>query len=263
MFDYHTTPANQLYLLCCLFGNIYFTDKIHIHVKLIWYFMASCHVLLTYYVGLVFILYNKKKPIMMSLYVIGLQFMGNVVQIGLPLMCYYCRTNIRSMIRKVDKIYQDRSAGDVYKTDASLDPKMVIIGNLSMYVACNFVRLFSCILDAIIFYDEAKLNNYLYYIYPLPKIINVTSLAVFLFINACFNLIFMFAMMQWLALLAFMLFWSTICYNQLILVSYKLDIETAYMTGYVEKTNQPSKAWNRAFKRSLIQGVKKFQKIIR
>lgn len=266
LFGYRSTAANQLYLLFCFCGNIYFTDKIHKHVKWLWLSMASWYILLTYYTGLMYILHSDKRSVMKSLYVLSLQILANAMQFGLPLMCYWCRNNIEDTITQVDKISQYRSSynGAEARTVSKLiNAKRMILSNVSIILVTNFVRLFVSVFDVIVFYDEAKLNNSFYYIFFLPKNQNVSGLGEFLIINVIFDLTFVFVITQWISLLSFMLLWTIICHNHLIMVCHQMTEAMNEIIGYVERIYKPSRTWNRAFRRNLVWAIRKYQKIIR
>ncbi|XP_065209423.1 uncharacterized protein LOC135837908 [Planococcus citri] len=171
MFGFETTLANQMYLLYCVVGNVYYTDKIHRKTKLVWFWFVYIAWLPAFFTFLLYIVYGRQTgDLVLVIYMgflVAFMLMESIVRPAIAV--YWYRNDIEQMISMADKILTKTpsTAPRTSTSDKYLDAKK-IISTILVELGIIVVLYVSCVtLDVIFFYREEKIKNYMYYLAPL------------------------------------------------------------------------------------------------
>lgn len=115
--------------------------------------------------------------------------------------------------------------------------------------------------DAIFFFNEVKAKNCLYYMLPIPLVQEYGSLKWYLLVNVVSVLVIEIFLIEWASILAMVLYWNTICCNEIICMSNELKLQTYDLEILIGKNDESWKEWDQIFERCLQRGVEKFQRI--
>ncbi|XP_065204556.1 uncharacterized protein LOC135834566 [Planococcus citri] len=168
MFGFETTLANQMYLLYCVIGNVYYTDKIHRKTKLVWFWIAYTVWLPIFISILLYIVYGRLIGDVMLLIYMGFAIIFALMEtiVKPAIAVYWYRNNIEQMISMADKILT-KTPSTKRSSDKYMDPKK-ITSTILVELGITIVLYGSIpILDVIIFYRVEKVENYMYYMLPL------------------------------------------------------------------------------------------------
>ncbi|XP_065204555.1 uncharacterized protein LOC135834564 [Planococcus citri] len=173
MFGYETTLANQMYLLYCVLGNVYYTDKIHRKTKLVWFWIVYISWLPASVSILLYIVYGRQTGDLVLLIYIGfllvLMLMESIVKPAIAL--YWYRNDIEQMISMADKILaKTPSTTRTSTSDKYLDAKTITSSILVGLGTSIAVYVSVATIDVIFFYREEKVKNYMYYLVPLSGV---------------------------------------------------------------------------------------------
>ena len=272
IFGYKSTVANQLYLFYYLSGKIYYTDQIHHQVKYLWYSMVLCQTAILFSVGVTYSRYMYEiKCDLMMLYNVAIS-VGSLQSIvfGLPLFCRLYSDRIEKMIEYVDHILITRqrrrcnfdpSFSDRFERDEIIiHAKKWFSYFISLYF--TFFELYSliCFFDVLLFYEEHKAKNYLYYALPPPLIREYGDLQTYLIYNGVLSAsILILALQLWLVV-AILLYWNIICCDELVSISTYLDVEMSNLNRQFRDGNIQD--WNNVFETILLRFAKRLQNVI-
>ncbi|XP_065206945.1 uncharacterized protein LOC135836201 [Planococcus citri] len=176
MFGFKTTLANQMYLLYCIIGNIYYTDKIHQKTKRVWFWIVYIICLPIVVSILLCIVYGRQTGDLVLLIYIGFAIMLSLIELFVKpaITVFWYGSNIEQMISMADKILM-KTSPIMHTSNNYLDAKK-IIRNILIELAITLVLYTSvAFLDVMFFYEEEKVKNYMYYIAPLPGLVEFGS----------------------------------------------------------------------------------------
>ncbi|XP_065222142.1 uncharacterized protein LOC135846787 [Planococcus citri] len=263
MFGYETTTANQLYLLYCICGKIYFTDKIHSQMKYFWFFLNLSGILVAYSIGLVCFFYDTKQDVRMQLEIMNAVGISTDLGIFFPVIVYYYREGIEAMISGIDQVLKSKPKSlQQHEPRDRINAKTMIVTNFSIVLAMDLIYLFICHLDLMFFYEESKVKNFMYYTLPLPNIdehgskkLLYANFLMFMFFSPLF-------WFQWIAGVSMISLWGATCHNELIFVRDQFDHKMDILNDPISKKyNQNLSGWNRVYKKILVKDVHDFNRI--
>ena len=268
IFGYKSTEANQLFAFYCIFGKIYFTNKINPWVKYLWYLLNLSEISFFCIIGWVFFWYDTNNDLMLKLNVAN-AIGANFVEIfGFPLIVYLYGNEIDTMIKLVDDILQTTTKADVsHRLDQespTIKKGTIFASVLGPMILCFMVIYsFICYFDMILFYDAKKVKNYLYYAYPTPLMQDYGTLRYFFIANSISTFFLEIYMFQLMSSLAIALQWNRICCHELIRIKDDFDSATRRLTEHIEDdTGEITwKQWNRDFQSITRRATERFQKI--
>lgn len=262
IFGYKTTEANQLFLLHCFTGKIIFTDKIHLQVKYLWYSMLTFQVTISYFVYNSHMWYGFENDFMMLFDLNNLVMVCNNMVFGLPLVSYWFRTNIESMIEGVDEIYASLSSPAEGKCKNTLNVKKVLFLNVSYFCGVWSLSLFY-LFDMIFFFEEEKIDNRYYYPVSTPLVKQFRSTDNYFIFNVLMNILYTQTCLQCLVFMSFILYWGTTCSNALICAANEINDAMNHTRSHFDLMSTNDETWNQDFTKLLIHHIKRFQKMTR
>lgn len=256
IFGYKSTAANRLYVFYCFIGKIYSTKKVNHWVKYLWYVLVSSEILFSYFIGLGYLLYDEHTDLMMMFNVANALGANTVATLGFPLVSYFYSADIKAMIELVDDILTTRGQQLVVVDERKgfgwiLGP--IVVG-ISIY---SLIGVF----DVVLFFEEEKLKNYLYYTYPVPLIQRYGTFGYFFFINGISIMVSGLSMFELVSSLAIVLQWNIVCGDELIRIKNDFHAKTFHMEWRIEKGDESWKDWNRDFESAVERGIERFRKV--
>lgn len=261
IFGYKTTLANQLFLLYCFCGKIYFTDKINHSFRIIWILHHLSGLLVGYVVAIAFLLNDKEPDILMQLFMINVMANSALMGFFIPFISFWYRDSIEQSIRDIDFIILRANANH------KLDLWTYVLRNIVIVIISGIIFAYICVFDVIVFYDEEKVKNYTYYLFPFPNTEQVGTFRMFLVSTALSCIILSSQSLEALSALTFILIWNVVCHSQMKIIRQKLDHRSAVLSSNLEKNYRDrdglSRGIKRAFRLSVVQGVRDFQRITR
>ncbi|XP_065202857.1 uncharacterized protein LOC135833137 [Planococcus citri] len=215
MFGFKTTLANQMYLSFCILGNVYFTDKIHRKTKLVWFCCAHGVCL---FVGLSFILcliFGKPtEDILLLVYMVyEVTFTSMEIIVKPAIATFWYRDEIKQMISMADRILlKQQLTKSSHKNDLDVT-KIMLYSSIALLMSISLYNSIT-LADLILFYEEEKVQNYMYYVTPLPGLTQFGSLTLFTVYSVSFS---SFAFCGFIVVLLHRVFaipWAVICHNE-------------------------------------------------
>lgn len=216
MFDFETTLANQLYIVQCGWGNVYYTDKICRKTKCLWFcwLYSSC----LFVVGpvILYLIYGRQTGDTLLLIYTG--FISVIVPLYLfvkaALAMFRYRKDIEETILMADKILMKKVSLQMdessNKSDMKRWPKKVAIGLYVSFLPYTFIT----ILDMVLFYEDEKVKDFSYYPIPLSGLEHYASLRFYVFFNVVANCLAMPFFLIFYSYAIFYMFWVSICFNE-------------------------------------------------
>ncbi|XP_065215341.1 uncharacterized protein LOC135841999 [Planococcus citri] len=224
MFGYQTTLANQLYLMHLISGRTYSTDKLHWHIKLAYFvpnFAMFCQVFI---ICALYCNYGFEGDLILMTQVAFFEMLGISSTLIIPLASCMFGDGIDTMVELVDRLLVERRSlgGDVQK-EGIVNIRTWMIINYSALCALSFVYLGAGTCDIIMFYEEEKVKNYIYYSIPFPYIEEYGSMRLLLFVNlGTPSFIGMLNSITMLSAIAMPLIWAAVCHNEVIHICHDL-----------------------------------------
>ncbi|XP_065216442.1 uncharacterized protein LOC135842754 [Planococcus citri] len=259
IFGYKSTVANQLYLLYCFAGHIYFTDKVHKRVKYFWYGIVSCQLLYSSVIGLEYLWLEKKIDLMLKLHVVNFVGMINSTAVFYPIIMYLCRDRIEALIQHVDNILLLDLGSGLKQKKMIADAKKYFALYLIPSVICVLVYSLASIPNIVLFFEEEKISNGLFYAYPPPLVQKYTSMWLYLIATGIIFIVYALTMAQGWSALGFILYWNLICCAQLTSTKDYLHAGTCDLNAYTDEQVKFSDDWNGIFDCMLEHSIKEFQ----
>ncbi|XP_065210515.1 uncharacterized protein LOC135838705 [Planococcus citri] len=261
IFGYETTLANQLFLLYCFCGKIYFTRKITNSFRFIWTLFNLSGVLVGYVIAGAFLLHDKEPDISMQLFMITMMMNSTQIAVFIPLLTFLNRDNIEQYIRDIDRILQNRSSHQ-----EKLNLRKYVYGNILIELIGGIVFSTTCLWDVLIFYEEEKVKNYSYYLCPFPNT-ELTGTKTSFLINTALSIFILSsqACTAW-STVSTLLIWSVICNAQLKKARKTLDHRSDFLSSFIEKTYRVygvSRYAEKTFEKITIEGIRDIQQITR
>lgn len=264
IFGYRSTVANQLYLLYCFSGHIYFCNKIHKQVKYLWCFVIACQLTFASTIALDYLWYLSIDDVMMLFNVINAIGAIQMTTMGIPSIVYLFGDRIEKMIKHVDDILaQEINSGGFKQHKIMADSKQRFASFLAPYSVCSVVYFSVCVLDLVLFFEEYKATNYLYYPYPPPMVQTYGSDFRLIFVMQFLtSLMFMFMIFESFSVFSLVLYWNVICCNELIDISTYLFSRSRGLNNYesMDDGYRVLARWDTVFECTLEHSIKKFQK---
>ncbi|XP_065204132.1 uncharacterized protein LOC135834228 [Planococcus citri] len=260
IFDYKSTVANQLYLLYCFSGNIYFTDKISKRVKFLCYSVILCQLLISYSIGLTYfrdIMSASNKNFTMMFDVSSVFGCYQIIEFGFPLISYFYGDRIETMIDHVDAILSSECTLNQNEIMAHAKEKCRLF--MGLFAIFCLVYLSAGSFEVILFFDEAKIKNYLYYAAPPPLIGQIEGLLMYFIFNCVLASSYILASLKVWSVLSIVLYWNIICCDQLVSLRDGLGTKMRDFAESQESWN----TWNVIFERNVANCAKRFQNIMR
>ena len=260
IFGYHSTTSNQLHLLYCISGEIYFGDKIRPFVRYSWFVVNLFGVIIPFTSGPSCLLHDNIQDARQLMDIATAVGIATDISIVLPCILYYYRSNIENTIDGIDKILSKPiSKINIQRTRI----KPIIIRNFYIMSALICVHSFTCILDIVLFYEEEKVKNFQYYMFPWPDIENNGSSVLFIFDS----LLLMFGSplywFLWIAGVTMIALWGTTCHNELMYLKDRLDFNMNRLNSLIINGYEKSQKWHRTFNQTLIKHMEDFETINR
>ncbi|XP_065215653.1 uncharacterized protein LOC135842228 [Planococcus citri] len=263
IFGYESTVANQLYLLYCFAGHIYFTDKVHKRVKYFWYGIVSYQLLYSSVISLEYLCLERKTDLMVKLHVLNFACMINTAAIIFPLIVYLCGDRIEALIQHVDDILMLDLGSGLKQKKIIADAKKYFALYLIPSAISYLVLTFASVPDVVLFYEEEKLSNSLYYAFPPPLIQKYTSMWLYLIATGIIFIVYALTLAQAWSSLGFVLYCSIIVCVQLTSTKNFLRSRTRDLNVYTDDQVKHSADWNGMFNCMLEHGILEFQQVTR
>lgn len=264
IFGYKSTAANQLYLLYCLNGKIYFTHKIHRQVKYLWLVPLTLEISICYFAVVTNLWYDSERDFMMMFDMMNLLGVCNMAVFVFPLISYWFRDNIETMIEAVDEIIVMRSRSKLAsyseKTRSIMSLKKVFVFNVSIFCA-SFMVTFLYLFDVVIFFEMRKIQSRFYYPLSIPLAKPFRSQDNFFIFNFCLSLVIVQIFGRCFSTLFFMIYWSVTCHNELIHTTNEINTLSNHLNAYIGQHDNPSAVWDEHLIQNLIPTIKRFKKI--
>ncbi|XP_065226785.1 uncharacterized protein LOC135850024 [Planococcus citri] len=215
MFGFKTTLANQMYLLFCLIGNVYFTEKIHRKTKLVWFCCANGVLLFVGFSFIFCLIFAKPmEDILLLVYMVyEVTYTSMEVIVKPAIAIFWYRDEIEQMISMADKILlkQQLTKGS-YENDLDVNKIM----KYSSVVLVMSILLYNTITltDLILFYEEEKVKNYMYYVTPLPGLTKFGSMTLYMAYTVLFSSFSFGGFILIILHRVFAIPWAVICHNE-------------------------------------------------
>ncbi|XP_065218899.1 uncharacterized protein LOC135844595 [Planococcus citri] len=176
MFGFETTLANQLYLIYCMMGNIYYTDKIHKKTKVFW-FCSTYSVFIQIVVSIIsYLIYGRQTGDLVLLIYTGFATIFAVNELIVkPAIVFLYRNEIERMILAADRILMKKTS----KFENEIEVKHTVINALMAYLIPLIPYVLITVLDMALFYEEEKVHNYKYYVIPFSGLEHHGSLGLY------------------------------------------------------------------------------------
>ncbi|XP_065199608.1 uncharacterized protein LOC135831214 isoform X2 [Planococcus citri] len=200
---------------------------------------------------------------MLKLHVVNLVGMINSTTILCPIIMYLCRDRIEAMIQLVDNILMLDLGSGFKKKKILSDAKKYFAVYLIPHVICCLVYSFASIPDVVLFFEEEKLSNSLYYAFPPPLVQKYASIWLFLIATGIIFIVFALTMAQGWSVFSLILYWNIICCAQFTSIKNYLHAGTCDLNAYTDEQVKFSDDWNEVFDCMLEHSIKEFQCAIR
>lgn len=271
LFRYKTRTVNHLYLFYCIFGKIFTTGGFNLFFKLVfwsWHFSAP---LLGYATGLIYVWYGDKKDFIMLLYNCFTVCLCTFITIVVPLASHWYAHNIESMFDVMDRILSKKNSSKQCLEDG-ININKILINDLLIILICGLIFSSTCIFDVLLFYEDYKIRNYMYYVIPLINLEQYGSRKLLLTTTAIIHLATALPIVEVWTILKFFEIWAAACHHEVmsiceemkqhstILVAKTTCIPLYYSTG---KDIAQKMALSENFKQNLIPLVNDFQEVTR
>lgn len=264
MFGYKSTPANQFFLLYYFGGSFYFSDQIHWHIRFLFVSLHLCGISIGCALGLWHFVYNMDSPPWFHLYTFN--FVGTPVLLGVffPIMLYRYKTTIETAIREMDIILTTNQEFTLKKSGLKfMNIRKVILINMIGISAFATTMTVARTIDVILFYEDDKTRNIMFYMIPVAKTEQYGRLEFYLVTNTICSTAFSFIVFQWMSLVFLIVLWYATCCNQIILLGRHIRIRSAELNAYADAQHEVIEAWNQAFENVIAYASNRFQEIIR
>ncbi|XP_065224027.1 uncharacterized protein LOC135848150 [Planococcus citri] len=254
IFGYRSTVANQLYLLYCFCGKIYFTDKVDKRVKYLWYSLVSSQLIFSCVLGWSYLWYDDKNDLVLMLNMSMSIGCIHTTTLGFPFILYLFSDRIEAMIDFVDGLMNVKFQNTVLK-----DVKKYFSFFFTSLFVCVLVFLLASFLDVILFFEEDKVSIYAYYAYPPPMVQKYSSFGSFMMATGVTGILFVVITLEVWLVFALMLYWSIICCSQLTSVKDGLHARTCDLNQYSDTEIALSQEWRGIFECTLKRSIREFQ----
>lgn len=263
MFGYQTTTANQLYLLCCFCGKFYFSDKIHPQMKYFWFSINFSGLMTSFAILLGYFLYDTKQDYVLQLTVINAVSTCINLAVTFPIVLYYHQRGVESMIKGVDQILEHKSRTRSQKRNIRISVKWMLVCNSLVIFVMSVTYGFAPFLDVMMFYEEEKLKDPVYYILPLPNVHEYGCMEWFLASAVVISMYYSLFSLEWLAMTNFIIFWGITCYNEMLLLHDRLNSKMHRLYVEMDRGNEMPAHWNAEFDKILRKHVNEYKRITR
>lgn len=265
IFGYQTTAANQLYLLYCLSGKIYFTDKVHPSTKYFWLILNVSGLSIAYAIALAYFLYDTRQELIMRLTILYALGTSTNIVVVFPIISYRNRRGIEAAIRVLDEVLQHSESASTSSnlTEGKINLKTMLAYNCCVTLAMNCVYGVMPYLDVMIFYEEEKVKNAMYYTLPLPNIHECGSMSLFSASAGLISSFYSVFALEWIAMINFILFWGVSCHNELINVYHRLGEQMELWSAKYEERYEYSTTLEAKFRSILKRNMDTFNQITR
>ncbi|XP_065203000.1 uncharacterized protein LOC135833228 [Planococcus citri] len=189
LFGYQSTTANQFHLTFCFMGEIYRSPVFHKHTKLVWFVWQLCGLIVAVSQMVLCLIYRDKKDAAALLYSMFAFMYVLYTHIVMPYISVIRHSsNLHDVIRIADRIITKRKVRTHEPSKKMNLGKLLVLIFLFNLVTLSFYIVLSS-LSVILFYEEEKVKNYIYYDVFIPKLDKYGSLSFFLISNNVINLI--------------------------------------------------------------------------
>lgn len=183
IFGYNTALANQLYAFYCILGTErYFTDQFHFSTKVFFFIWHFAGLIIPFVIFYKYDLFFEKNDLILLLHVLFAIVSCFFYRAFVPLLLYWYGDDFKRIMKDADsKIWDERSI--LSKLKNPIDIKSVAMKNVIFF--CSFLSVFTLIttFDVLVFYDEKKVKDYSYYVFPLPNVEKNGNIWIFLTVS--------------------------------------------------------------------------------
>ncbi|KAL6952133.1 hypothetical protein U1Q18_050924 [Sarracenia purpurea var. burkii] len=130
------------------------------------------------------------------------------------------------------------------------------------FIVCNLIYISICFFDVALFFEDSKVQNYLFYMLPIPLIRTYNTYWSYFIVNGISTVVFEIFIVQLWCVLAVILYWITVCRNELIYIRDGFHAGSRGLNVNLGKHGVVSRAWRRAFEFVVQRGIKQFQEIV-
>lgn len=261
MFKYQSTEVNQLYLMYVLTYKIYFNAD-HFHWQTT-YYIRGCHligIINAYGASVCCMLYGDKSDILFLLYVGFILSLSICINFLIPFGMHWYSSAIETMLDRIDEILIQRAHTLQHHNLNARRIRSVATKEIVLLLISYFMFSFICMLDVIVFYEEHKVKNYMYYLCPLP-LMNEYGSKIMYFITNCWIAFGAFLpVTNSIAELIFFHTWATICHEEVTnicndIISASEALQQYYASNENVISTREKMAIERRFVRILIDSL--------
>ncbi|XP_065217488.1 uncharacterized protein LOC135843500 [Planococcus citri] len=259
IFGYKSTTANQFYLVYCFLGEIYFSTTFHRHTKLFlfWWQMSGLLVGCCQVVSYSF--YGSTEDAADILYTIFVIMIATLCYVLVPyISVIHYRSDLLDVIQIADHIIMKRELNSHSKTEKEFNLgkwiKNIFLYNcLTLSIYCSI-----CYVSVLLFYEDEKVKNVIYYLVYPPKIEQYGSLPFFLIFSTVVNLAAASLFLGIPMISLIFVFCGIIFHNEI-----QKIIEDLNLLNLNPITIESYRSMQPKFKNSIIKCVKDYQSAIK
>ncbi|XP_065203046.1 uncharacterized protein LOC135833258 isoform X5 [Planococcus citri] len=258
IFGYKSTIANQFYLVYCFMGEIYFSTKFHRHTKFFMFSWQISGLLVAIFQQVSYIFYGDKKDFAALLYTTFITLTVFATHIIIPYFSVIrYRSDLQNAIQIADRIIM-RKKSPIHKPKDELNVGKLLKYTSAFHIFTGLIFCLICNLNIVLFYEEEKVQNHVYYLVYVPRLDLYGSLPFFLIFNTVVGFAAFAVYAGWLMMIFILVFCTVIFYNEMLRITENLNfLSSESMTIESYKLIQPK------FKDTIIKCTRDFQNAIK
>lgn len=228
MFGYRKTLANQLYLMHIVLGSIYWTDKLHWPIKLLYLIPNVSQLIVGTVLCVLYLIHGFKGDFILFTQFAFLILLIIYLIMIVPWANWVFGDDIETMIDLVDRMLIERLPGCGFQHKGIINIRNTLIRDFFIFSIPLLVYMSAGTCDVLMFYEEEKVKNFIYYTTPFPNIREYGSLKFLLFVNiGIASLVGSVPFVQLWSIIAMPFVWAAICHNEVIYICHDLRVGCA------------------------------------
>lgn len=271
MFRYKTRTVNHLYLFYCIFGKIFHIRGFHWLFKLLFWILHFPLPICGYICSFFYLQYGDGTDFTILLYLAHTLSICLLITIIVPLASHWYTHDIETMLDLMDRVLMKRDSSN-HCVEDDINMKKILTNDLLLLLTCGIIFSSACVLDVLVFYEDYKVKNCLFYVMPFPSVEQYGSRTLLLTTTGLIHFgSILFTVEVW-TLLKFFEIWAAACHQKVISISEEMRIHSNNVIMNIapipdeyrgEKVIAQKMILSESLRQNLIPLIKDFQEVTR
>lgn len=219
---FHKPVSNQLFLMYCLLGGMYYEKKVYRKIRFLWV-LYNCTLFITAIPGSLWYLFLGVEDIALILSSILNTIISVYATVVLPAFMYFFRKDLMEIIKILDEVKDELC--DMYRSANVLTPSQDSYNTTFIIVFQSLVMFtfaFTNPLHTLIVHDSALLKDPFNYVFLIPFTQHIDSILLYLAVYSVQIFLTLFAMLIPILFPPFLLIIATEIKNRFLTLCHQL-----------------------------------------